>query len=164
MNRHYTKDQYLKLAGHIRQELPDAAITTDIIVGFPGETAEDVNETIDVVKKVGFDNAFTFIYSMRKGTPAARMEQVPEDVKKENFARLLTVVQDTAKKQAERFAGQTMSALIESVNEEDSSYVTGRLSNNMIVHVKGDPSLIGSFVQVRLDECHGFYYFGHIMI
>lgn len=163
MNRRYTKEQYLALAEHIRQEIPDAAITTDIIVGFPGETAEDVDETIDVVKKVGFDNAFTFIYSMRKGTPAARMEQVPEDVKKENFARLLAVVQDTAKEQAERFAGMEMSALIESVNEEDSSYVTGRLSNNMIVHVKGDPSLIGSFVPVKLDECHGFYYFGHVL-
>ena len=100
MNRRYTKEQYLALAEKIRREIPDMAITTDIIVGFPGETRADVDETIDVINKVQYDNAFTFIYSKRTGTPAAAMEQVPEEEVKENFARVLETVQQTAKKRA----------------------------------------------------------------
>ena len=130
--------------------------------GFPGETAADVDETIDVVKKVQYDNAFTFIYSKRTGTPAAAMEnQVPKEEIKTNFDRLLKVVQDTARERVSRYQGQVMEALIEEVNENDSSMVTGRLSNNTIVHIPGDASMIGSLVMVSLDECHGFYYIGH---
>ena len=162
MNRRYTKEQYLDLAMRIRREIPDMAITTDLIVGFPGETAADVDETIDVVKKVQYDNAFTFIYSKRTGTPAAAMEnQVPKEEIKTNFDRLLKVVQDTARERVSRYQGQVMEALIEDVNENDSSMVTGRLSNNTIVHIPGDASMIGSLVMVSLDECHGFYYIGH---
>ena len=162
MNRRYTKEQYLDLAMRIRREIPDMAITTDLIVGFPGETAADVDETIDVVKKVQYDNAFTFIYSKRTGTPAAAMEnQVPKEEIKTNFDRLLKVVQDTARERVSRYQGQVMEALIEEVNENDSSMVTGRLSNNTIVHIPGDASMIGSLVMVSLDECHGFYYIGH---
>lgn len=160
MNRHYTKEQFLALARHIREEIPDAALTTDIIVGFPGETAADVDETIDVVRQVSFDNAYTFIYSMRSGTPAARMEQVPEEEKKRNFERLLLTVQETAKKQTLLLQGRTFPALIEEENTQAEGYVTGRLSNNMIVHVPGDASMIGKFYTVRLDDCRGFYYFG----
>jgi tRNA-2-methylthio-N6-dimethylallyladenosine synthase len=162
MNRHYTKAQFLALAAKIRERIPDVAISTDIIVGFPGETAADVDETIDVIRQVKFENAFTFIYSMRTGTPAAKMEQVPEEEKKANFSRLLTVVQDTAKEQAAKLQGRTFTALIEEENAQLPGYVTGRLSDNMIVHVKGDPSLIGTFADVRLDECRGFYYIGTI--
>ena len=162
MNRRYTKEQYLDLAMRIRREIPDMAITTDLIVGFPGETAADVDETIDVVKKVQYDNAFTFIYSKRTGTPAAAMEnQVPKEEIKTNFDRLLKVVQATARERVSRYQGQVMEALIEEVNENDSSMVTGRLSNNTIVHIPGDASMIGSLVMVSLDECHGFYYIGH---
>ena len=162
MNRRYTKEQYLDLAMRIRREIPDMAITTDLIVGFPGETAADVDETIDVVKKVQYDNAFTFIYSKRTGTPAAAMEnQVPKEEIKTNFDRLLKVVQDTARERVSRYQGQVMEALIEEVNENDSSMVTGRLSNNTIVHIPGDASMIGSLVMVSLDECHGFNYIGH---
>ena len=160
MNRHYTKESFLELVDHIRSIVPDAAITTDIIIGFPGETAADADETIDVVKKAHFDNAFTFIYSPRVGTPAARMEQVPEEEKKQNFDRLLSVVQETAKEQAKKLQGREFTALIEEMNDQDTSFVTGRLSNNMIVHVKGDSSMIGRFYRVRLDDCRGFYYFG----
>ena len=113
MNRRYTKEQYLALAEKIRREIPDIAITTDIIVGFPGETPEDVDETIDVVKRVQYDNAFTFIYSKRTGTPAAAMEQVPEETVKEGFDRLLKVVQDTARERVELLQGQTLEALVE---------------------------------------------------
>ena len=164
MNRRYTKEQYLALAERIRSEIPDIAITTDIIVGFPGETSEDVEETIDVIRKVKYDNAFTFIYSKRSGTPAAAMEnQVPEDVVKVGFDKVLKTVQDTAREQVSRYQGQVMEALVEEVNENDSSLVTGRLSNNTLVHFPGDASLVGKIVKVSLDECHGFYFMGHMV-
>jgi tRNA-2-methylthio-N6-dimethylallyladenosine synthase len=163
MNRRYTKESYLALVDKIKAQIPDVSLTTDIIVGFPGETDSDVDETIDVVRKAEFDNAFTFIYSKRTGTPAAAMEQVPESVSKPNFDRLLKVVQETAKKRASRFTGQTHRVLVEEVNEQDSSLVTGRMSNNTLVHFPADKSLIGEFVDVKLDECHGFYYMGTLI-
>ncbi len=163
MNRRYTKESYLALAQKIRKELPDMAITTDIIVGFPGETAADVEETIDVVKQVEFDNAFTFIYSKRTGTPAASMEnQVPEEEVKRNFDRLLQVVQETARKRVSRYQGQVMDALVEELNEHDPHLVNGRLSNNTIVHFPGSAELIGQIVPVYLKECRGFYYMGEM--
>lgn len=161
MNRRYTKEQYLELAAKIRREIPDISLTTDIMVGFPGETAEDVEDTIDVIRKVGFDNAFTFIYSARTGTPAAAMEQVPEEEVHAGFDRVLEAVQETARKQVARLQGQTLTALVEEVNEQDASLVTGRLSNNTIVHFPGSADLIGQIVPVKLEECHGFYYTGH---
>lgn len=163
MNRRYTKEQYLALAKKIRQEIPDISLTTDLIVGFPGETAADVDETIEVVKEVQYDNAFTFIYSKRTGTPAAAMENpVSEQEIKENFDRLLKVVQETARERVQRLEGQTLEALVEEVNEQDASLLTGRLSNNTIVHFPGDKELVGSIVNVKLKECHGFYYIGEM--
>ncbi len=161
MNRHYTKEQYLSLVERIRGAMPDIALTTDIIVGFPGETPEDVDETIDVIRRVEFDNAFTFLYSKRTGTPAAAMEnQVEESVMKEGFDRVLKVVQDTARKRVALLAGRTMEALVEERNGQDASLLTGRLSNNTLVHFPGDPSLIGQIVPVSLKEYKGFYYLG----
>lgn len=163
MNRRYTKEQYLELALKIRREIPDIAITTDIIVGFPGETREDVDETIDVIEKVKFDNAFTFIYSKRTGTPAASMpNQVSEEEVKYNFDRVLEVVQKTARESVSKYEGEIQYALTEEVNEHDSSLLTGRFSNNTIVHYPGDVDLIGQIVPVKLKECHGFYYLGEI--
>lgn len=163
MNRRYTKEQYLKLAHKIRREIPDISITTDIIVGFPGETAEDVNETIEVVKEVQYDNAFTFIYSKRTGTPAAAMPNPTTDTEiKENFDRLLKVVQETARIRVGRLTGEIHSALVEEQNEHDPALVSGRLSNNTIVHFPGNTSLIGKIVDVRLVEAHGFYYVGEM--
>lgn len=164
MNRRYTKEQYLALAHKIREEIPDISLTTDIIVGFPGETAADVDETIEVVKEVQYDNAFTFIYSKRTGTPAATMPNpTGEEEIKENFDRLLKVVQETAKSRVGRLTGEVHGALVEEINEHDSSLVTGRLSNNTIVHFPGDASLIGKIVSVRLVESHGFYYTGQLI-
>ena len=164
MNRKYTKDDFLNLVNKIRTKLPDVAITTDIIVGFPGETKEDVEDTIDVVKKSAFDNAFTFIYSKRTGTPAATFEdQVPENVVKENFDRLLKVVQETAKEQSLKYEGQVQEVLVESVNDHDDSLMTGRMSNNTLVHFPGGEELIGEMVKVKITECHGFYFFGEKM-
>jgi tRNA-2-methylthio-N6-dimethylallyladenosine synthase len=162
MNRRYTKEQYLELAEKIRREIPDISLTTDIIVGFPGETAEDVEETIDVIRKVKYENAFTFIYSKRTGTPAAAMpNQVPEAEVKVNFDKVLKTVQDMSKERVGIYQGKVMDVLVEEMNEQDSGLVTGRLSNNTTVHLPGDASLIGQIVDVMLDECHGFYYMGH---
>jgi len=164
MNRRYTKESYLALVDKLRKEIPDLALTTDIIVGFPGETAEDVDDTIDVIRKAGYNNAFTFIYSKRTGTPAAAMEnQVPADEVQKQFNRVLTVVQEIANEQAGTLTGQVLDVLVEEINEHDTSLVTGRLSNNTLVHFKGDESLIGSVVNVRLKEAKGFYYFGEIV-
>ena len=161
MNRRYTKDGYLDLVKRIKKAIPDISLTTDIIVGFPGETEEDFQETLDVVKKVRYDSAFTFIYSKRTGTPAAVMEnQVPEDIVKDRFNRLLKEVQDISAEVCAVHEGTVQNVLVESVNDHDSSLVTGRLSNNLLVHFPGDASMIGKFYQVRLNECRGFYYIG----
>ncbi len=161
MNRRYTKEQYLELVDRIRAAVPDISLTTDIIVGFPGETEEDFQETLEVVRKVRYDSAFTFIYSKRSGTPAAVMEdQVPEDVVKDRFDRLLKEVQEISREMSSRFAGTVQEVLVEEVNGQDPHLVTGRMSNNLLVHFPGDASLVGEYLQVRLDECKGFYYMG----
>ena len=161
MNRRYNKEQYLALVERIREAIPDIALTTDIIVGFPGETEEDFEETMDVVRRVEYDSAFTFIYSKRTGTPAASFEdQVPEDVVKKRFDRLLTLVQETGKRKAAQLTGQEAEVLIEEVNAMDPSMVTGRMGNNSVVHLKGSAEEIGTIVKVKLQECRGFYYIG----
>lgn len=161
MNRRYDKEKYLNLVEKIRTAIPDISLTTDIIVGFPGETEEDFLETVDVVKKVRYDSAFTFIYSKRTGTPAAVMEnQIPEDVVKDRFNRLLETVQTIGREMSARDTGKVMEVLVEEQNSQDKYLMTGRLSNNLLVHFEGDTSLIGQLCQVRLDECRGFYYMG----
>ena len=163
MNRHYDKEQYLELVRKIREAVPDISLTSDIIVGFPGETEEDFLDTLDVVEKSRFDTAFTFIYSKRTGTPAARMKnQVPEDVIKDRFARLLSLVQEQGRTQSARFTGTVQEVLFEEENREPG-LLTGRTQHNLIVHVPGSKELIGQYRQVRLDTCKGFYYFGHLV-
>lgn len=164
MNRRYTKESYLDLVGRIKAAMPDISLTTDIIVGFPGETEEDFLETMDVVQKVRYDSAFTFIYSKRTGTPAAAMEnQIPDDVIKNRFDRLLKEVQDISAEVCSVHEGKTMSVLVESVNDHDETLVTGRLGNNLLVHFKGGAELIGKIVDVRLHTCKGFYYLGEMV-
>lgn len=161
MNRRYTKEDYLTLVDKIRAAVPDMAITTDIIVGFPGETEEDFLETLDVVEKVRYDSAFTFIYSKRTGTPAAAMEnQIPEDVVKDRFDRLLARVQAISAEKAIVYEGKTVDVLVEEQNQHDASLMTGRMSNNSTVHFPGDCSLIGQIIPVKLEQCKGFYYIG----
>ncbi|MEG1504730.1 MAG: tRNA (N6-isopentenyl adenosine(37)-C2)-methylthiotransferase MiaB [Lachnospiraceae bacterium] len=161
MNRRYTKEQYLALAEKLKKAVPDISLTTDIIVGFPGETEEDFQETMDVVRKVRYDSAFTFIYSKRTGTPAATMEhQISKEDIKDRFDRLLKEVQKISAEVCSVHEGTIQPALIEAVNDHDASLVTGRLSNNLLVHIKGDASLIGTVVNVKLVTCKGFYYLG----
>ncbi len=163
MNRRYTKEQYLELVDKIKTAIPDISLTTDIIVGFPGETEEDFSETMDVVRKVRYDSAFTFIYSKRTGTPAAVMEnQIPEDVVKDRFDRLLAEVQNISGEVCKVHEGTTQAVLVESLNDHDSSLVTGRMSNNLLVHFPGNETLIGKIVNVNLKECKGFYYLGEM--
>ena len=163
MNRHYNKEQYLDIVRKLRKEIPDVAITTDIIVGFPGETEEDFLETLDVVKQVEYDSAFTFIYSKRTGTPAAAMEnQVPEAEVKCHFDRLLHEITEISTRKAMKLEGKALPVLAEEMNEHDASLITGRLDNNSVVHFPGTADMIGNIYNVRLEECKGFYYLGRV--
>ena len=163
MNRHYDKEQYLTIVKKLRAAIPDIALTTDIIVGFPGETEEDFQETLEVVKQVEYDSAFTFIYSKRTGTPAAAMEDQcdPAEVKR-HFDLLLKEVQQISAKKAMALEGKVMEVLAEEQNTQDASLITGRLSNNSVVHFPGTPDMIGKLFMVKLTECKGFYYLGEI--
>ena len=163
MNRHYDKESYLALVDRIRKRLPGIALTTDIIVGFPGETEADFEDTLDVVRRVGYDSAYTFIYSKRTGTPAAMFpDQVPEPVVKERFDRLLAEVHEQAETIFDGRVGGVFEALIEEANDHDPSMVSARLSNNAIVHIKGESELIGQYLDVRLIQSKGFYYIGEM--
>lgn len=160
MNRKYNKEQYLALVEKIRKAIPDISLTTDIIVGFPGETEEDFRETLDVVERAGYDTAFTFLYSKRTGTPAASKEnQVPQETAKERFNRLLALVQEKGRERSSRFAGTVQEVLVEEESKEKGVF-TGRTQYNLLVHFPADESLLGSYVQVKLEECRGFYYLG----
>jgi len=164
MNRKYTKEQYLTLVDKIHAAIPDMAITTDIIVGFPGETEEDFEETMDVVRRVGYDSAFTFIYSKRTGTPAAAMDdQISEEVVKARFDRLLKEVQARSAQKTGQLTGTTQKVLVENINEQNQNLLTGRLSNNSVVHFSGNERLIGKIIDVTLTECKGFYYLGEVL-
>lgn len=161
MNRNYTKEHYLELVDRIREKMPDVSLTTDIIVGFPGETEADFEETLDVVRKAKYDSAYTFIYSKRTGTPAAAMEnQVPEDVVKNRFNRLLETVNAVSRAISNRYEGTVQQVLVEEIDDHDASCVTARMTNNILVHFPGGKELIGTLVNVRLTECKGFYYMG----
>lgn len=164
MNRHYDKEQYLNLVTKLRNAISDIGLTTDIIVGFPGETEEDFEETLDVVRKARYDSAFTFIYSKRSGTPAAEMpDQVPEEVVKDRFDRLLNLVNEISREKTKILENTTQPVLVEEVNKKLSGYVSGRLSNNSVVHFEGDTALIGHIVDVKLNEAKGFYYMGEMV-
>ena len=145
----------------IRKEIPDIVLRTTLISGFPGETEEDFEDTLDIIRKVKYDQAFTFIYSKRTGTPAATMDnQVPEDVIKERFNRLLTLVNEISNAQIKRFADQVKPVLVEEVNHHDASLVTGRTEENVTVHFPGTADMIETTVDVKLTDCKGFYFMG----
>lgn len=160
MNRKYTKEQYLHLIEKIKKEIPDIAITTDIIVGFPGETDEDFNDTLDIVRKVRFSGAFTFIYSKRTGTPAAVMEnQIPEAVVKERFNKLLETLNPIIYDINRQHVGNVYKVLTEDVSS-DENLLTGRLSDNSLVHFEGGKSQLGKIVDVKITDCKTFYLIG----
>lgn len=161
MNRGYTKEDYLLLIEKIRNRMPDISVTTDIIVGFPGESQEDFEETIDVVRKVGFDSAYTFIYSKRTGTPAAEFDDVPDKEETDKrFNILLGEIKAAGSGKSERMTGRTVEVLAEGVNSHDENLLTGRLSNNMLVHFPGSKDKTGEILKVKITDSKGFYYFG----
>lgn len=165
MNRSYTREQYLTLVDKIRNKIPDIALTTDIIVGFPGETEEDFNDTMDMVERVRYDAAFTFIYSRRTGTPAAAMTDTNDKaVINERYQRLIKRVQEISAEKIKGLTGQVLPVLVEGKSEENGSLLTGRLSNNTLVHFEGCESLIGKIIDVKLVESKGFYYMGEAVI
>jgi tRNA-2-methylthio-N6-dimethylallyladenosine synthase len=138
MRRTYNRERYLDRVAMIRELVPDCAITTDIIVGFPGETDADFEETIEVVEQVGYDSAFTFIFSPRRGTLAADLEdQVPHEVKQERMERLVEAVQRHATERAQRFVGRTMEVLVEGSSRTDASKLRGRTRHNKTVNFTG---------------------------
>lgn len=165
MNRKYTKDDYLKLVDLIKKHIPNVAITTDIIVGFPGETEEDFLETLDLVKKVRYDSAFTFIYSIRKGTPAAEYaDQIPEEVKHDRFNRLIEVVNKIIEEKNMEYKDTVVEVLVEEVSKTDETKLTGRTRTGKLVHFTSDnKELVGKFVNVKITEPRNFILIGELV-
>ncbi len=162
MNRRYTKAHFMELVEKLRKARPDIAISTDIIVGFPGETEEDFVQTLEVAEKAEFDMAYTFIYSPRTGTKAAaREDQIPEEVSKERFGRLLKIVNQNIHKKSMALLGTIQPVLAEAVGENGK--IRGRLENNHLVHFDGDPALLGQIVDVRIVKARTFYLMGEIV-
>lgn len=155
MNRKYTRENYLELVSKIKSNIPDISLTTDIIVGFPDEQDEDFQQTLDLVKKVEFDNAFTFIYSKREGTKAATMpNQIDSEIVKVRFEKLLGVLNDIATRKNQRYLGLLQTVLAEEYN---NGKISGRNSNNILVHFAGQKSLIGNLINVKIVEAKPFY-------
>lgn len=164
MNRHYTKESYLELVRKVRQAMPEITLSTDIIVGFPGETEEDFQETLDVIRQSRYSTAFTFIYSKRTGTPAAVMEdQVPEDVVKDRFERMLEVLNPIVHEVHEAEVGKVLTVFAEETSKQDETILTGRADNNMLVHFPGEKEWIGQMIPVKITENKTFYLIGERM-
>ena len=163
MNRKYTVEQYLDIVDYIKEKMPDVGITSDIMIGFPGETEEDFIQTCELVKKVRFSNAFTFVYSPRKGTPAATMEQILADIKKSRITRLVKLQNDITKQLSDEYLGNTYEILVEDVNPKYPGTVCGRTDSGRLVTVNGDPTLIGSFCKVKITKSRSASLFGEIV-
>lgn len=164
MNRKYTKEDYLKLIEKLKAVSPDIAITTDIIVGFPGETDEDFEETMDLVQKVRYDSAFTFLYSIRKGTPAESFQdQVPEAVKHERFNRLVDVMNEITAEKNKAYEGKIVSILVEGPSKTDPKTLTGRTESGKIVNFNGSLEQVGKIIEVRITEGKTFSLTGELI-
>jgi len=163
MNRRYDQERFLSLVHKFKAAVPEIALTTDIIVGFPGETREDFEETLKVVKEARFDSAFTFIYSPRVGTPAALMEQVPEEESKVNFEELLKVIEDIAYENHQQWVGREVEVLAEDVSKNDEHLLTGRTPQNILVHFPAGKRWIGETAKVRIKEASAFYMLGEMV-
>ena len=165
MNRHYSKEHYLEIIEKAKKEIPDVAFSTDLMIGFPGETEEDVLDTIDVVRKVKYDTAFTFIYSKREGTPAARMEnQIPEDVKHERFNRVLAAVNEEIAKISKSYQDKVVEVLVEGRSKTDENLLTGRTRQNKLVNFTGgSEDIIGQLVNVKITQPRSFSLQGELV-
>lgn len=156
MNRKYTKEDYLRKIDKVKNVNPNIALSTDIMVGFPGESEEDFLDTLDLVKKVEYDTAFTFIYSMRENTPAARMDQVPDKVKHERFERLLDILYPIQERKNKAFIGRDVDVLVEDFSKKDESNVSGRTDEFKLINFKGNKSDIGKILKVKVKDANSF--------
>jgi len=163
MSRKYTRESYLELVRKLKAAIPGLVLSTDIIVGFPGETEEQFEETMSLVREVEFASAFTFIYSPREGTPAAQMEDnVPLEVKKERLMRLNDLIAELSRKDNEKLRGKTVEVLVEGVSKNNPEYLTGRTRTNKLVHFRGPESLTGQFIDVKITEVQTWLFKGEI--
>ncbi len=157
MNRHYTKEHYLDLVHNIKETIPNVSITTDIIVGFPGETEEDFEETLNLAREVQYDSAFTFIYSRRKGTPADEMEdQIDEDVKHNRFNRLVEVINASSAKNNKKYQDTIQEILVEGFSKNDDTKLSGRTRTGKLVNFPGDKTSIGKLIKVKITKANSF--------
>ncbi len=164
MNRHYDLNRYMATVDCFKRALPHAALTTDIIVGFPGESESDFEATLDVLKQVEYDMVYAFLYSPRKGTPAAQMQdQIDDKIKHERFDRLLALQDELSAKKAKRYEGRTVRVLADGLKAGSQTILTGRTDTNKLVHFEGDTSMIGSFRQVHIDRAEAFVLYGTII-
>ena len=163
MNRKYTREEYLKIISSLREKMPDVGITTDIMVGFPTETEADYQDTLSLVKEVRFSNAFTFVYSPRKGTPAAEMVQLDESVQKSRVVELIALQNSITKEISDTYTDKIKEILVEDVNPKYEGTVCGRTECGRLVTFKGDKSLIGQFVNVRITRSQSASLFGDIV-
>ena len=165
MNRHYTKEDYLKIIEKAKREVPNLALSTDIMIGFPGETEEDIDDTIEVCEKARYDSAFTFIYSKRRGTPAAKMEnQIPEELKHERFDRVLEVVNRISNEINQEYMGKTVEVLVEGSSKKVDNILTGKTRQNKTVNFTGgDSSLVGKLVDVLITDPRSFSLNGELV-
>ncbi|MFA7637393.1 MAG: tRNA (N6-isopentenyl adenosine(37)-C2)-methylthiotransferase MiaB [Monoglobales bacterium] len=164
MNRKYTREDYLALVDRIRKAIPDITLTTDIIVGFPNETKEEFEDTLDIVKKVRYDGIFSFIYSKRSGTPAAKMPDVtPEKEKSENLTRLLEVQKEIQLEINKTYLGKTLEVLVDGTSKTDEQLLSGRTEGGKIVHFAGEKDLVGKYVNVKITSVKSFYLTGEIV-
>ena len=165
MNRVYTKEQYLNLVEKMKKEISNVKFSTDIIVGFPGETEEDFEDTLDVVKKVEFEQIFMFIYSRRIGTPADKMEnQIPEEIKHKRFDKLKALYEEILANNNQKYIGTTQEILVEGYSKNNNEYFTGRTDTNKVVIFKGNPDLIGEMIKVQIISEHMWYLKGEINV
>jgi len=158
MNRKYTKEHYLGIVSKIKSIIPDVSITTDIIVGFPGETEEDFQETVNIVREVGYDSAYTYLYSIREGTKAALMEnQIPDETKHKRFDELLDVLYPIVYEKNKQCIGKVYSILVESKSKNSENFLTGRTEHFRLVHFKGSEDLMGQIVNVKITNVKTFH-------
>lgn len=164
MNRHYDRAWYFDKIDKLRASCPDIAISTDIIVGFPGETEEDFEGTLDLVRRVRYDSAFTFIYSIRKGTPAEKMEdQVPEDVKHERFNRLVDTIHEIQEEKSKQYQDKVLKVLVEGPSKTNKDVLTGRTESNMTVDFVGPENLIGTIADIKIIKAQTFSLYGELV-
>ena len=163
MNRKYTKEQYINLIERIKNKIPEVVFSTDIIVGFPGETEEDFEDTLDVVRKVNFEQIFMFIYSRRVGTRADKMEnQIPEEIKHKRFNRLKELYEDNIENNNEKYIGTMQKVLVEGYSKNNKEMLTARTDTNKVVIFKGKEELIGTTINIKIVSQHRWYLKGEL--